>query len=243
MPNSNAAGQAVSTRKAEADTGSPLALELSGVERRHGSGRGVGPVDLVLDAGTGLAVIGESGSGKSPLLRVIAGLDRADRGVVRIAGVDVGRSAPGRRDVAFVSQDLPLYDHLDVTTNVHMAVSGLDLDQAARARRVEASIEAADATDFRNRRADQLSGGERARTCLARILARRPAVALLDEPFAGLDRRRRDSVRELVCSTLTKTGTAFLLVTHDPDDLRSVSRSIEIAPDGRLEPTPPTEPS
>ena len=233
----------MSTRKAEHDTDPPPALELSGVARRHRSGRGVGPVDLVLDAGAGLALIGESGSGKSTLLRIVAGLDRADRGVVRVAGVDVGRSAPGRRDVAFVSQDLPLYDHLDVTMNVHMAISGLDLDREARTRRIEASIEAADATDFRDRRADRLSGGERARTCLARILARRPAVALLDEPFAGLDRRRRDAVRELVCSTLTNAGTAFLLVTHDADDLRSVPRSIELGPDGRLESTPPPEPS
>jgi len=233
----------VSTPKADHQTGSPPALELSGVERRHRSGRGVGPVDLTLEAGTGLAVIGESGSGKSTLLRVVAGLDHADRGVVRIAGVDVGRSAPGRRDVAFVSQDLPLYDHLDVAANVHMAISGLDVEQDVRTRRIDEAIEAADATDFRNRRADRLSGGERARTCLARILARRPAVALLDEPFAGLDRRRRDTVRDLVCSTLTAAGTAFLLVTHDPEDLRSVSRSVELAPDGRLEPAPPPEPS
>ena len=233
----------MSTPKAEAEIDAPPALELSGVERRHRSGRGVGPVDLVLESGTGLAVTGESGSGKSTLLRVVAGLDRADRGIVRVAGIDVGRSAPGRRDVAFVSQDLPLYDHLDVATNVHMAISGLDLDADARARRIDESIEAADAADFRNRRADRLSGGERARTCLARILARRPVVALLDEPFAGLDRRRRDAVRELVCSTLTAAGTAFLLVTHDPDDLGSVSRSVELGPDGRLESVPPDEPS
>lgn len=212
------------------------ALELRGVERRHRSGRGVGPVDLALDASTGLAVLGESGSGKSTLLRVIAGLERPDRGIVRIAGVDAGRSTPGRRDVALVSQELPLYDHLDVRTNVHMAISGLDLERDDRARRIEESIAAADAAEFTNRRADRLSGGERARACLARILARRPAVALLDEPFAGLDRRRRESVRELVCSRLIAAGTAFLLVTHDAGDLVGVSRSIHLDPDGRLEP-------
>lgn len=233
----------MSTPRAEVAADESPALELSGVERRHRSGRGVGPVDLVVDAGAGLALIGESGCGKSTLLRVVAGLERADHGIVRIAGVDVGRSAPGRRDVAFVSQDLPLYDHLDVATNVHMAISGLDLDRDARIRRIDESLEAADATDFRNRRADRLSGGERARTCLARILARRPAVALLDEPFAGLDRRRRDAVRELVCSTLSTAGTAFILVTHDAEDLGSVTRSVELAPDGRVESAPPAEPS
>lgn len=236
MPNSSAGELLVRTPKPDEANSATAALSLRGVERRFRSGRGIGPIDLSLTTGERLTLLGESGSGKSTLLSIIAGLEPANRGVIEINGTRVDRMPPGRRDVALVAQDLPLYDHLEVQANVELAVSGLSIDRAERAHRVAAAIDAADATDFIKRHASTLSGGERARVCLARILARRPSVALLDEPFSGLDRGRRAAIRDLVLSTLADAKTTVLLVTHDETDIQPDGRTLEIDPKGRLVP-------
>jgi ABC-type sugar transport system ATPase subunit len=236
MPNSYAGEPLVRTPKPDEAMAGAAALSVRGIERRFRSGRGIGPIDLNLSRGEHVTVLGDSGSGKSTLLSIIAGLERADRGTIRIAGRSVDRSPPGRRDVAMVAQDLPLYDHLDARANVDLAVSGLKLDRPERGERVAAALRDADATEFSERRAGTLSGGERARVCLARILARRPTIALLDEPFSGLDRRRRAAIRDLVFSALRDSGTAVLLVTHDESDIRPAGRTLEIDSTGR--PTP-----
>lgn len=228
MPNSFAGEPLVRTPKPDEAIAEATALSIRGIERRFRSGRGIGPIDLDLSRGEQVILLGDSGSGKSTLLSVIAGLERADRGTIRLAGRSVDRSPPGRRDVAMIAQDLPLYDHLDARANVDLAVSGLKLDRSERGDRVDAALRNADATEFSGRRAGTLSGGERARVCLARVLARRPTVALLDEPFSGLDRRRRASIRDLVFSALQDAGTAVLLVTHDESDIRPDGRTFEI---------------
>lgn len=194
MPNSSAGEPLVRTTKSDEAIPGTAALSLRGVERRFRSSRGIGPIDLSLSRGEHLTLLGDSGSGKSTLISIIAGLERADHGTIEVDGRRVDRLPPGRRDVAMVAQNLPLYDHLDVRANVELAVSGLRIERAERDDRVAAAIDAADAADFIGTRADRLSGGERARVCLARILARRPTVALLDEPFSGLDRGDRKSV-------------------------------------------------
>ena len=236
MLNSSAGERLVRTPKPDETKLATAALSLRGVQRRFRSGRGVGPIDLSLTTGERLTLLGESGSGKSTLLSIIAGLEPADRGVIEINGTRVDRVPPGRRDVALVAQDLPLYDHLEVQANVELAVSGLSIDRAERAHRVAAAIDAADATDFMKRHASTLSGGERARVCLARILARRPSIALLDEPFSGLDRGRRASIRDLVLSTLAEANTTVLLVTHDETDIQPDGRTLKIDPEGCLVP-------
>ena len=232
MPNSSAGEPLVRTTKSDEAISGTAALSLRGVERRFRSSRGIGPIDLSLSRGEHLTLLGDSGSGKSTLISIIAGLERADHGTIEVDGRRVDRLPPGRRDIAMVAQNLPLYDHLDVRANVELAVSGLRIERAERDDRVAAAIDAADAADFIGTRADRLSGGERARVCLARILARRPTVALLDEPFSGLDRGRRASIRDLVFTTLANAGTAVLLVTHDESDLRSDGRTLEIDPEG-----------
>ena len=146
------------------------ALRLRDVERRFRRGRGVGPIDLEVAAGAQHAIEGPSGCGKSTLLGVIAGLDRANRGSIEIDGRCVDRVPVGRRDLGLIEQHLPLYEHLDGRTNVAMAVSGLDISREDSRRRVEEALGLADAESLATRRAGTLSGGERARVCLARIL-------------------------------------------------------------------------
>lgn len=232
MPNCDADGPTVNEATDPPPEPGP-ALVVAGLERRHAPGTGIGPVDLVVPEAGLLSVTGPSGCGKSTLLRVIAGLEPADAGTIVIAGRNVERSLPGRRSVGLVEQHLPLYDHLDVTENVEMAVSGLRIDREERRRRVAAALEIAEIGSFASRRAAMLSGGERARTCLARLLARRPAVALLDEPFAGLDRDLRDRVRRDTLDSLASAGVATVLVSHDDRDLDPHGRILEIDSGGR----------
>ncbi len=224
-----------------------LALRLRGVERRFrpsrraarlGDGvltRGVGPIDLELAAAGRLALIGSSGCGKSTLLRVIAGFDRADRGSIEIDGTCVDRVPLGRRDVSLIEQHLPLYEHLDGRDNVAMAISGLRLPRAARAGRIDEALNTADANELADRRAETLSGGERARICLARVLARKPTVALLDEPFSGLDPDRRTRIRSLTLDTLTNAGVAVMLVTHDDRDLADIDQRMSLTDTGNIQ--------
>ena len=210
------------------------ALRLRGVERRFRGGRGVGPVDLELAHAGRLALIGSSGCGKSTLLRVIAGFDKADRGSIEIDGTCVDRIPLGRRDVSLIEQHLPLYEHLDARDNVAMAISGLRLPRDARATRIDEALNTADAIELADRRAETLSGGERARVCLARVLARRPAVALLDEPFSGLDPDRRTRIRSLTLDTLTNAGVAVMLVTHDDRDLADIDQRMSLTDTGNI---------
>ena len=215
------------------------ALRLEAVIRSLPGGRSVGPIDLEVASGEIVGFTGPSGCGKSTLLRSITGLEGDLTGRIEVDGIGVDRRAPGRRDIVLVEQHLPLYEHLSARENVEMAVSGVRLDRSDRDHRIEDAMRSLDVLDFADRRADALSGGERARTCLARVLARRSRVALLDEPFAGLDERSRDLVRERTIAGLRACGSGVILVTHDRDDLSKVDRSMRFDDHGRV--TPPSD--
>ena len=221
------------TEKTDSPTTSARALVVTGLQRRYPNGGGVGPLDLELEAGGLLAILGPSGCGKSTLLRILAGLEPADRGSIQVVGQAVDRLPPGRRSIGLVEQHLPLYDHLDVHANVDMAVSGLALDRDERRSRVTQALSIAGAESFGSHKAATLSGGERARTCLARLLARRATVALLDEPFAGLDRGLRDRVRRDTLQSLSSAGAATIMVTHDDRDLDPDGDVLELDSNGR----------
>lgn len=207
-------------------------LRVREAVRRHRTGGGVGPLDFDLNRAEIIGLVGPSGCGKSTLLRVIAGIEPADRGRIEIDGRDVASLPPGRRSIGLVEQHLPLYEHLDVRGNVKMAVSGLAMSDEERESRIDSAIATAQAESFITRQASTLSGGERARTSLARLLARRPEVALLDEPFSGLDRGLRENVREDTLRTLTQAGVGIVLVSHDHADLPPTSGVLELTSDG-----------
>lgn len=232
MRNFDAGGPNV-TAKSDPGSSPAHALLVVGLERRHPGGAGVGPLDIKLQGGRRLALLGPSGCGKTTLLRVLAGLEPADRGSIVVEGRNIDDAPPGHRAIGLVEQDLPLYDHLNVLENVDMAISGLRLDRAERRSRTAEALEIAGAADLGARKAGVLSGGERARTCLARLLARRPSVALLDEPFNGLDRHLREQVRHDTLRSLASAGVATILVTHDDRDLDPADEVLELDSNGR----------
>ncbi len=191
-------------------------------------------VGLEVPAGSLTAVLGLSGCGKTTLLRVIAGFERAERGVVSLAGqtLDDGHTylAPERRGVGYVPQEGALFPHLSVQDNVGFALTR----QERRGKEVERLLEMVGLAPLAGRMPDELSGGEQQRVALARALARRPRALLLDEPFSSLDASLRSRVREEVHTLLREQGVTTVLVTHDQEEALSLADSVAVLRDGRI---------
>lgn len=190
--------------------------------------------DLQIAPGEVTAVLGPSGGGKTTLLRLIAGFDRPDRGTVEIDGVTM--AAPGtfvppeRRRVGIVPQEGALFPHLDVAGNVAYGLRrGED-----RAARVQEMLELVGMAHAASARPSQLSGGQQQRVALARALAPRPALLLLDEPFASLDATTRAQVRDEVFDMVRTAGATAVLVTHDQQEAMSVADTVAVLLDGRI---------
>jgi iron(III) transport system ATP-binding protein len=199
-------------------------------------------VDLVVPDGTLTAILGASGSGKTTLLRVIMGFIAQQHGTVLVGGVVVARAGamhlpPQRRSIGYVAQEGALYPHLSVAENVSFGLPRRERKASARAAEV-LELVGLDAR-YGPRRPHELSGGEQRRVALARALAPRPPVVLLDEPFSGLDAGLRAETREAVLHALSAQGTTAILVTHDQAEALSMGREVGVLMAGRLIQTAP----
>ena len=210
-------------------------LEVLHLGRAFGGRAVVDDVSLSVASGQVTCLLGPSGCGKSTTLRMIAGVDRADRGEVRIDGRRVEGAGvhvpPEARSVGLMFQDFALFPHLTVAENVGF---GLRIERAAKARRVDELLEKVDLSGFGQKHPHQLSGGEQQRVALARALAPNPRVMLMDEPFSGLDNRLRDGIRDRTLELLKEAGTAVLLVTHEPDEAMRMADEIALMRAGRI---------
>jgi iron(III) transport system ATP-binding protein len=191
-------------------------------------------VDLHVPAGSLTAVLGLSGCGKTTLMRVIAGFDRAERGEISLAGVrlDDGQTflAPEARSIGYVPQEGALFPHLSVRENVGFGLPRRERRGAA----VERLLEMVGIAPLARRLPHELSGGEQQRVALARALAREPHALLLDEPFSSLDAALRTHVREEVQALLREQGITTVLVTHDQEEALSLADSVAVLRDGRI---------
>jgi len=212
-----------------------MRITLSRVTRAFASA-GVYDLDLHVESGEILTVVGPSGAGKTTLLRLIAGLEAVDSGHITIGEIDVTRLAPERRDVGLVAQRAAIYPHLNVRRNLSI---GLEMrrdgtSQAELQRRVEEAIALLDLTPVLNRRPEELSGGEAQRVALGRLLVRRPPVWLLDEPLAHLDARRKMEFRRHLHLLRAARRSTMILVTHDPVEALALGQQVAVLEGGRL---------
>jgi ABC-type sugar transport system ATPase subunit len=209
-----------------------VAVRVAGLCRRFDRGAGVGPLDLDVAAGETFAVLGPSGSGKSTLVRLLAGLDPPDAGTVSLDGRDAGGLGPVERGVAVAFDDAPLHGHLDVAANLRLGLGALG------ASGTEASLATAIAAfgiePLLARQPETLSAGERRRVALARAIARRPRLLLLDEPLGHLDGPARLSLREALRAALGDLGATTFLVTHDHEVATGLAARIGFLHAGRL---------
>jgi iron(III) transport system ATP-binding protein len=191
-------------------------------------------VDLDVPAGSLTAVLGLSGCGKTTLLRVIAGFERAERGLVSLGSrvLDDGHTyiPPERRGIGYVPQEGALFPHLTVKKNVGFGLSR----EERRGSAVEELLAMVGLSSLADRYPHQLSGGEQQRVALARALARKPEVLLLDEPFSSLDASLRTRVREEVHALLRAQGVTTVLVTHDQEEALSLADTVAVLRDGTI---------
>jgi thiamine transport system ATP-binding protein len=198
-------------------------LTVDDVTVRFGERLVLDAVDLAVAAGEVVALLGPSGSGKSTLLRVIAGIVPADAGRVVLDNVEITHMPTHRRSVGMVFQDEQLFPHMDVAGNVGFGLRMAGVDKRARSERVAALLDVVGLGGFGGRRIGGLSGGERKRVALARSLAPRPKLLLLDEPLTGLDRELHDRLAVEVRAILDAQGTTAIWVTHDAGEAAAVA--------------------
>lgn len=214
------------------------ALELRGVVKRYARGEplAVRGVDLTLGPGEVAALVGESGCGKTTILRLVAGLETPDEGEVRIGGRTVAGGgawvAPERRGVGMVFQDFALFPHLRVLENVAFGLHSLS--RRERRRRAVESLERVGLGAFADRHPHQLSGGQQQRVALARALAPEPRLLLLDEPFSNLDTSLKADLRQALAELLGRSGVPTLLVVHDAEDAFVLADRVHVMRAGRL---------
>jgi iron(III) transport system ATP-binding protein len=209
-------------------------VTVCGVHKRYGPVAALAGVDLDVPAGALTAVLGPSGCGKTTLLRCVAGFERLDAGEVVLAGRRVAgagsHTAPERRRVAVVPQEGALFPHLSVAGNV-----AYGLDRAARrSGRVAEVLALVGLAGLGDRMPHQLSGGQQQRVAVARALAPRPPLVLLDEPFTALDAGLRAELRRDVQAALRADGATAVLVTHDQGEALSMADQVAVMRDGRI---------
>jgi len=204
------------------------------ITRRFGDFTAVEGLSLDIHEGEFFALLGPSGCGKTTLLRLLAGFETPDEGRVLLAGQDLTGIPPYRRPVNMMFQSYALFPHMTVAGNVAFGLKQDKLPKDEIAARVDEMLALVQLRSLAARKPDQLSGGQRQRVALARSLAKRPKVLLLDEPLAALDRKLREETRFELKELQRRLGTTFVIVTHDQDEAMTVADRIGVMNHGKL---------
>jgi putative ABC transport system ATP-binding protein len=217
-------------------------IRLQGVKRNFDEGRikALDGINLKVKRGEFLSIIGPSGSGKSTLLNIIGALDKADEGLVRVAGVDLMNtkdlSSFRSQQIGFVFQMHNLIPNLSVTENVEIPLYEAQLSGREMRHRTEELLELVDLSSRAQAKPNKLSGGERQRVALARALANHPSIILADEPTGSLDSKTGNMILERIREIHENERVTLLIVTHEPYVARSADRVVEVL-DGKIKPS------
>ncbi|WP_085933481.1 ABC transporter ATP-binding protein [Enhydrobacter aerosaccus] len=210
-------------------------LDVSGAEKSFGAVTVLGGVDLRVAQGEFVSLLGPSGCGKTTLLRAVAGLLGLDRGTVKLDGEDITAKPPHRRDVGVVFQNYALFPHLTVAENVAFGLKARRRAAAETREAVTQFLELVHLSALADRSVRALSGGQQQRVAVARALAVRPKLLLLDEPFSALDRKLRETMQIDLRRLLRELGTTSVFVTHDQDEALTMSDRIAVMNRGAIE--------
>jgi putrescine transport system ATP-binding protein len=210
-------------------------LRIEGVSKTFGSFRAVDRLSLDIRAGEFFALLGPSGCGKTTLLRMLAGFEAADEGRILLGGRDIAPALPHERPVNMMFQNYALFPHLSVRDNIAFGLKRAGMPRAAIDTRVGEMVALVKLDGMEKRKPDQLSGGQRQRVALARSLARRPTVLLLDEPLAALDKKLRESTQLELMELQRRLRMTFIIVTHDQEEAMTMANRIGVMDAGRLQ--------
>ena len=214
-----------------------MSISVRNVGKRFGDFVALDDVSVDIPSGSLTALLGPSGGGKTTLLRVIAGLETPDTGVVEIAGNDSTELPPQRRNVGFVFQHYAAFKHMTVFKNVAFGLTIRKRPKAQIRARVMELLELVHLEQFADRYPSQLSGGQRQRMALARALAVEPEVLLLDEPFGALDAKVRKELRTWLRRLHDEVHVTTAFVTHDQEEAMDVADLIVVIAKGKVEQT------
>ena len=212
-----------------------MSIVVRSVSKRFGDFVALDGVSLEVPGGSLTALLGPSGSGKSTLLRVIAGLERADEGDVVLSGEHATALAPQKRNVGFVFQHYAAFKHMTVRDNVAFGLTVRRRPKSEIRTRVDELLRLVQLEGLGGRYPAQLSGGQRQRMALARALAPKPQVLLLDEPFGALDARVRSELRDWLLRLHVEVHVTTVFVTHDQEEAMDVADQIAVMNHGRVE--------
>ena len=219
--------------QAGAQTPAPI-VRLASVRKAYKDVVAVDQVDLDVAPGEFFTLLGPSGSGKTTTLRLIAGFEKPDRGVIELDGKDVTALPPFERNVNTVFQDYALFPHLTVAGNIAYGLESRAVPRRDIDVRVQEALRMVRLESYGARRPGQLSGGQRQRVGLARAIVNRPAVLLLDEPLGALDLKLRQEMQSELKRIQAEVGITFLYVTHDQEEALTMSDRIAIFNQGRI---------
>ncbi len=202
---------------------------------QEGHAPAVNRLDLQIQDGEFLVLVGPSGCGKSTTLRMLAGLEPVDGGVILIGDRDVTMVPPKDRDIAMVFQSYALYPHMTVAENIgfHLKIKGVDKEE--RRRRVREAADILDLGEFLNRKPAKLSGGQRQRVAMGRAIVRQPQVFLMDEPLSNLDAKLRVQTRTQIAALQRRLGVTTVYVTHDQVEAMTMADRVAVLKDGVLQ--------
>ena len=212
-----------------------VAISINGLTRTFGDVRAVTGVDLEIYEGEFLTLLGPSGSGKTTVLRMIAGFEKPDAGVILMENKDVAQLPPYERDVNTVFQDYALFPHMNVLQNIEYGLRVKGVSKTERRTRALEALKQVRLEGYDDRKPSQLSGGQRQRVALARALVNRPAVLLLDEPLGALDLKLREQMQLELKELQREVGITFIFVTHDQEEALTMSDRIAVFNQGRIE--------
>lgn len=211
-------------------------LGLDAVGKKFGQVSALSDVTFSIDRGEILCLVGRSGCGKSTMLRLIGGIDRPDSGSIFLNGDEIAGPKqfiePDKRQIGFVFQDYALFPHLSVEDNIAFGIRAMS--RGDKSKRVGEMLELVGLETMAKRFAHSLSGGEQQRIALARALAPRPKLILLDEPFSNLDLTLKRRVRAETIELLRQVDATAIMVTHDPQEALSIGDHVVLLNEGRI---------
>jgi putrescine transport system ATP-binding protein len=217
----------------EDETATPL-IEFSSVTKRYGTFTAIDDVDLKIYPKEFFALLGPSGCGKTTLMRMLGGFETVTEGRITIDGTDMNGIPPNKRAVNMMFQSYALFPHLTVAENLAFGLKRSDMPKSEIDGRVEEMLRLVQLQKFATRKPHQMSGGQRQRVALARALAKAPKLLLLDEPLGALDKKLRQETQFELMDIQEKTGTTFVIVTHDQEEAMTVASRIAVMDHGKL---------
>ncbi len=209
-------------------------IQFKNVTKKFGDFVAIDDITLDIYRREFFALLGPSGCGKTTLMRMLAGFETPSSGTIMLDGADIGPVPPNRRPVNMMFQSYALFPHLTVWDNIAFGLRRSDMPKDKIPTRVEEMLRLTRLEKFARRKPHQISGGQRQRVALARSLAKAPKLLLLDEPLGALDKKLRQDTQFELMDIQEKTGTTFVIVTHDQEEAMTVASRVAVMDHGRM---------